>query len=167
MTRGRHTNIAHFYQRSTEEVRDDRCQGEQFGPHATAVLCGDASPHAPCAELVADAQAQERLAQPDVGHDKVVEPGDVALQTLLAYTAERTGDRQKRDLVSDFMLTYPPLDEWPDASRDRLADTCNSTSMGVRSAAPIICRAPYSSRPLPSCRSCASRFRGPTPDDES
>lgn len=58
-------------------------------------------------------------------HADAVEPGDAALQALLALTAERTADREKSDLIYDFILTCPPLDEWPTSSRDRLAETCN------------------------------------------
>lgn len=60
--------------------------------------------------------------------DDVVEPVDAALQALLALTAEHTDDRDKSDLIYDFILTCSPVNEWPAASRDRLAETCNYVS---------------------------------------
>lgn len=57
--------------------------------------------------------------------DDIVEPADAALQALLALTAERAGDQEKRDLIYDFLLTCPPLREWPADSHDRLRDTCS------------------------------------------
>jgi len=57
-------------------------------------------------------------------HDDIVDPGDAALQELLALTAEHTDDQAKSDVIHDFILTCPPLREWPAASQDRLAETC-------------------------------------------
>jgi hypothetical protein len=45
--------------------------------------------------------------------DDVVDPGDTAVQALLALTAENTHDREKRDWLIDAILTPPPLTEWP------------------------------------------------------
>lgn len=60
-----------------------------------------------------------------MNHDDVVEPGDNALQALLALVAEHTDDQDKRDFLYDFILTCPPLHGWPMGSQDRLAETCN------------------------------------------
>lgn len=57
--------------------------------------------------------------------DDVVEPGDAALQALLALTAEHTDEQEKSDLIYDFILICPPLTEWPAGSRDRLIETRN------------------------------------------
>jgi hypothetical protein len=56
--------------------------------------------------------------------DDVVDPGDAALQELLAAIAERTDDTDKRDRLIDHILTGPPLSEWPAASREQLRETC-------------------------------------------
>lgn len=55
-----------------------------------------------------------------VNPDDVVEPGDAALQTLLAAIAERTHDSERRDRILDLILTIPPLREWTRASLARL-----------------------------------------------
>lgn len=60
-----------------------------------------------------------------MNRDDGVEPVDAALQALLALTAEHNADREKSDLIYDFILTCSPVNEWPAASRDRLAATCN------------------------------------------
>jgi hypothetical protein len=60
-----------------------------------------------------------------MNRDDVVEPVDAALQALFALTAEHTADREKSDLIYDFILTCSSVNEWPEASRDRLAETCN------------------------------------------
>lgn len=57
--------------------------------------------------------------------DDIIEPADAALQALLALTAERAGNQEKHDLIYDFILTCPPLHEWPTDSQDRLRDTCS------------------------------------------
>lgn len=45
--------------------------------------------------------------------DDVVQPGDAALQSVLAAVADRTFDPEKRDRAIDLILTLPPLREWP------------------------------------------------------
>lgn len=57
-----------------------------------------------------------------VNPDDVVDPGDAALQALLAAIAERTHDSQKRDRVLDMILTIPPLRKWTTDSLARLHD---------------------------------------------
>jgi hypothetical protein len=56
--------------------------------------------------------------------DDVVDPGDAAIQALLALTAENTRDEEKRDILMDFILTAPPLGEWPPGWREKLLETC-------------------------------------------
>jgi hypothetical protein len=56
--------------------------------------------------------------------DDVVDPGDAAVQALLALTAENTSDPEKRDRLIDAILTLPPLTEWPTESREKLSATC-------------------------------------------
>lgn len=60
---------------------------------------------------------------PRVKSDDVVEPGDAAIQALLALTAENTHD-QKREKLLDAILTIPPLTEWPPDCRENLRETC-------------------------------------------
>ena len=48
----------------------------------------------------------------------------VAIQALLALTAENTDDDEKREKLLDAILTIPPLTEWPADSVDQLRDTC-------------------------------------------
>jgi hypothetical protein len=55
--------------------------------------------------------------------DDIVDPGDAAVQALLAFTAENTGDPAKRDLLIDAILTLPPLGDWPAESLQKLIDT--------------------------------------------
>ncbi|MBS9533660.1 hypothetical protein KIH27_08690 [Mycobacterium sp. M1] len=57
--------------------------------------------------------------------DDVVEPVDAALQALLALAAEQTDCAESRDKLCDFILTCPPLREWPADSQDRLRETCH------------------------------------------
>jgi len=59
-----------------------------------------------------------------MNRDDTVEPVDAALQALLALTAEHTGDPAKSDVIRDFLLTCPPVNEWPADSQERLAATC-------------------------------------------
>lgn len=59
-----------------------------------------------------------------MNQDDVVGRGDAALQALLALAAEHT-DKENSDVIYDFILSCPRLDEWPASSRDRLAETCN------------------------------------------
>ncbi|OBH51296.1 hypothetical protein A5686_12350 [Mycobacterium sp. E2479] len=61
---------------------------------------------------------------PNVESDDVVDPGDAAIQALAALTAERTCDEEKRDMLMDFILTAPPLVEWPPDWREILMDAC-------------------------------------------
>src|ERR1700744_6037523 len=61
---------------------------------------------------------------PDVESDDVVDPGDAAIQALLALTAENTDDGDKREKLLDAILTIPPLTEWPVDCREKLWETC-------------------------------------------
>lgn len=56
--------------------------------------------------------------------DDVVDPGDAAIQALLALTAESTDDDEKRDRLMDYILTVPPLTQWPPDCREKLGETC-------------------------------------------
>ncbi|ORJ52606.1 hypothetical protein [Mycobacterium simiae] len=56
--------------------------------------------------------------------DDVVDPGDAAIQALAALTAEHTCNEEKRDMLMDFMLTAPPLAEWPPDWREMLLESC-------------------------------------------
>lgn len=56
--------------------------------------------------------------------DDVVDPGDAAIQALAALTAQNTHDDEKRDRLMDFILTAPPLAEWPPDWREILLETC-------------------------------------------
>ena len=56
--------------------------------------------------------------------DDVVDPGDAAVQALLALTAENTRDPEKRDFLIDAIPTLPLLTEWPPESREKLVETC-------------------------------------------
>jgi hypothetical protein len=61
---------------------------------------------------------------PNVDPDDVVDPGDAAIQALLALTAENTHDHEKREKLLDAILTIPPLTEWPLDCREKLWETC-------------------------------------------
>lgn len=61
---------------------------------------------------------------PSVESDGVVDPGDAAIQALLALTADNTDDDEKRDLLMDYILTIPPIVEWPSECREKLWETC-------------------------------------------
>ena len=63
---------------------------------------------------------------PGVSFEDVVDPGDAALQALLAGIAERTADPEKRNKVLDMIVTLPPLREWTTASLVRLHDAASS-----------------------------------------
>lgn len=54
------------------------------------------------------------------------DPGDAALQELLASIAEHTDDPAKREFVLDFLLllAMKPLAEWSRPELDRLRQTC-------------------------------------------
>lgn len=58
--------------------------------------------------------------------DDIVEPGDAALQALLARLAEKANDDEKRTLLLDLILTVPSLRQWPTDSLLRLADITRS-----------------------------------------
>jgi hypothetical protein len=60
-----------------------------------------------------------------VGSDDVVDPGDAAIQSLVALTAQNTHDDEKRDMLMDFVLTAPPLAEWSPDWREILLETCH------------------------------------------
>lgn len=60
----------------------------------------------------------------DMNRDDVVDPVDAALQALLALIAEHTDDPVKTDVIRDFLLTCPPVNDWPAGSQERLASTC-------------------------------------------
>ena len=61
---------------------------------------------------------------PSVDSRDVVDPGDAAIQALLALTAQNTHDQEKRDWLMDAILTVPPLTEWPPECREKLCETC-------------------------------------------
>jgi len=61
---------------------------------------------------------------PSMDSDDVVDPGDAAVQALLALTAEKALDPEKHDLLIDAILTLPSLTEWPLESLEKLSDTC-------------------------------------------
>ncbi len=75
-----------------------------------------------------------------------VDPGDAALQAVLACIADRTSDADQRDKLFDHILMVPPLKDWPTASLEQLRDTCELVAdlgrqlreqdEGVQSAAP-------------------------------
>ena len=60
--------------------------------------------------------------------EDLVDAGDAALQALLAGLAERTTDSVRRDRLLDFILTLPPLREWPTESLVRLEEAARSVS---------------------------------------
>lgn len=55
---------------------------------------------------------------------EVVDPGDAALQALLALTAECTRDAERRDRLLGFAITVPPLVEWQADRLEVLRGTC-------------------------------------------
>jgi hypothetical protein len=59
-----------------------------------------------------------------VKFDDAVDPGDAALQELLASMAEYTQDFERRDRLLDHLLTMPPLVEWSPDALDKLRETC-------------------------------------------
>jgi hypothetical protein len=59
-----------------------------------------------------------------VESDDVVDPGDAAIQALLADMAANTDDPERRDRLIDYILTIPPLTEWPPDCREKLQETC-------------------------------------------
>jgi hypothetical protein len=61
---------------------------------------------------------------PNVESDDAVDPGDAALQALLAAMAENTRDNERREKLLDAIVTIPSLTEWPPDSLDQLRDTC-------------------------------------------
>lgn len=54
----------------------------------------------------------------------LVDPGDAALQALLASMAENTHDFERRDRLLDYVKTVPPLVDWPTDSLEALRETC-------------------------------------------
>jgi hypothetical protein len=54
-----------------------------------------------------------------------VDPGDAALQELLASVAERADDLLKKERLVDYLITMPPLAEWSVEQREMLAQTCD------------------------------------------
>jgi hypothetical protein len=54
----------------------------------------------------------------------LVDPGDAALQALLASMAERTHDVERGDRLLDYRMTVPPLAVWPTDSLEALRETC-------------------------------------------
>jgi hypothetical protein len=59
----------------------------------------------------------------NVDSNDIVDPGDAAVQALLALTAENTHDDERRDRLIDAILTLPPLTEWPPGCREKLVET--------------------------------------------
>lgn len=58
--------------------------------------------------------------------DDIVDPGDAAIQALLDLTAQNNHDDHQRDMLMDFILTAPPLAEWPPDWREILFKTGQS-----------------------------------------
>ncbi|WAC92242.1 hypothetical protein [Mycobacterium sp. Aquia_213] len=56
--------------------------------------------------------------------DDIVDPGDAAIQALLALTAGNAHDDEKRDMLIDGILTVRSLAEWPPEWREMLLETC-------------------------------------------
>jgi hypothetical protein len=48
-----------------------------------------------------------------VASEDCVEPGDSALQALLAALAERANDDSERDKLINSVLTIPSITQWP------------------------------------------------------
>jgi hypothetical protein len=59
-----------------------------------------------------------------VESDDIVDPTDAAIQALLAAIAQNTDDDDKRDRLIGYILTIPPLTEWPPDCREKLRETC-------------------------------------------
>ena len=53
-----------------------------------------------------------------------VDPGDAALQAVLAGIADCTPEQEKRDELFDYILTIPSLKQWPTASLVQLQGIC-------------------------------------------
>ena len=68
-----------------------------------------------------------------MNRDDAVEPVDAALQALLALTAEHIDDPVTSAMIKDFILTCPPVNEWPASSQERLAATCKYVTRLARS----------------------------------
>lgn len=64
------------------------------------------------------------LTMPRMKPDDVVDPGDAALQELLATMARHSRDPVRREILLDAVLTTPPLATWPAKSLDALQETC-------------------------------------------
>lgn len=63
------------------------------------------------------------LTMPRMKSDEVVDPGDAALQELLASIADHSRDPGRREILLDGVLTTPPLAAWPTESLDALRET--------------------------------------------
>jgi hypothetical protein len=59
-----------------------------------------------------------------VHDDDRVNPGEAALQELLASMAEHTSDPHRRERLLDALITTKPLSEWSAEELAMLADTC-------------------------------------------
>jgi hypothetical protein len=57
--------------------------------------------------------------------DDLVDPGDAALQAMLASMAERSHDVERRESLLDHVITVPPLAGWPTDSLEALRQTCH------------------------------------------
>jgi len=57
-------------------------------------------------------------------YDDGVDPGDAALQGLLATMANHSSDPVRREILLDAVLMTPPLAAWPKESLDALRGTC-------------------------------------------
>jgi hypothetical protein len=56
---------------------------------------------------------------PKVQSDGVVDPGDAAIQALLAAIAKNTHDDERREKLLDYILIIPPLTGWPPDRREK------------------------------------------------
>jgi hypothetical protein len=59
-----------------------------------------------------------------VQSDDDVDPGDAAIQALLAAIAANTHDPERREKLLDAILTIPPLTGWLPDCREKLWETC-------------------------------------------
>jgi hypothetical protein len=55
--------------------------------------------------------------------DDEVDPADAALQALLMAMADRATDDDRRNALTESVLTLPPIREWPAESFDELRRT--------------------------------------------
>ena len=61
---------------------------------------------------------------PNMDDADSVDPGDAALQAVLADIADRMPDEETREKMIDHILTVPSLKHWPTASLLQLQKTC-------------------------------------------